>query len=446
MRQPRWSLVIPLVLLATVSRRAAASPTDLFGALPAGTATAGAQTAAGTDIGAVYYNPANLGIGGSSGHASLQLGYAYGLPLLKVNRSGDTATSISTYPTSNPSGQGYYTLGAMIPIGGKIRNLLTFGILFYLPQSKIIEVDSVDPEQTQWLRYQSDANRIVFAAGFGARPVPWLALGIGIQVLAGLGGTVNLNADLFAQSVTSRNLSFSLDYAVAPTAGISIEPTKDLRFSVAYRGPLQVNVTLPAQIELSGLGNLDFTVNGVLDYTPHQVSAAAQIPIVEGLKISLDLLWQHWATSPNPAIQLDVSTGGAVLDGLGLSSILGLKTNDPPPGFTDTLTPSASIVYVPPGHMWVLRAGYAYRPTYVPNQVASTNYLDADAHIIATGVTFRFYDALEIFTNPLNIDVGGQVQILPTRSVDKAQAADPVGNYSFGGEVVALAASVRYDF
>ena len=79
MRQPRrFLLLVPIWLaVASVPRPAGASPTDTFGALPAGTATAGAQTASATDIGAVYYNPANLGVGGAAGHASLSLGYAY---------------------------------------------------------------------------------------------------------------------------------------------------------------------------------------------------------------------------------------------------------------------------------------------------------------------------------------------------------------------------------
>ena len=213
-------------------------------------------------------------------------------------------------------------------------------------------------------------------------------------MLAGLGGTVNLNADLFSQTVTSRNLRLQP----------GLRRGADRRHQLRARQELALLGGVPrataGERHSSGAdraqrsGNLDLTVNGVLDYSPHQVALGAQIPIIEDLKISFDLVWQHWSVSPNPAMSIDVTTNGGVITPLGLDKVLAIQTNDPPPGFTDTLTPAASIQYDPPGHMWVIRAGYAYRPTYVPNQVYSTNYLDADAHIVGLGCTFRFYDAL----------------------------------------------------
>jgi long-subunit fatty acid transport protein len=440
-RRQRAVLIASVLLLA---RGAVASPSDLYGALPRGMATAGTQTAAADDNGAALYNPAGIALAGADGKTSVQLGFAYGQPFMFVNRSKTDAVALQKSPTQLPQGQGWYMAAATFPLGGKIRDRASLGFDLYVPQGRFVRVESLDPKEPQWIRYQNDADRLVLAAGLGIRITDWLSVGIGANMLAALTGTVNFSVDLANKKVNQRDISFDLKPGIAPAFGVTVEPLKGWRLAFAYRGALELTVGLPTNIDLGGVG-VTLGINGTVLYSPQQFSFGTQYALSSQWKLAFDVKYELWSQAPFPGVQLSVAPNGDVSTMLGLDK-LGFSTNDPSARFTNIVVPSISVEYAFPDSGIRLRGGYAFRPTYVPNQVGTTNYLDSDAHILGLGATFQFNDPLEVFTQPLKLDIGSQFQATQRRAVSKALQTDPVGSYDFGGVVVAASATLRYEF
>ena len=83
------------------------------------------------------------------------------------------------------------------------------------------------------------------------------------------------------------------------------------------------------------------------------------------------------------------------------------------------------------------------RPAVTPDQDGTTNYLDNSSESVSAGATFRFTDPLQVFTEPVSLDVGAQVIVANERS-NRKQAADPTGGASYGGALFSFSAMVRY--
>lgn len=427
---------------------ALASPSDTYGATPRGVATAGALTAGADDGSSAYYNPAGLGLGAAGGKASVSVGYLAGVPLMGINRELGDAAHLAAQPTSLPPSQGFAAVSALFPLGGKLANKAALGLLMYHPQDKLVRVQLIDPHQPQWTRFSSSPDRLELAVGLGVRFGDKVAVGVGANVLAGLSGTVDFQIDLLAKRVDRRNLDFALKTTAAPIAGFTVTPTDKLRLSFAYRGALSLALSQPNIINLGDIGTLVLDVSGVVHYTPHELAAGVSFEPTESLRVMVDAKFAMWSLAPYPAAQVQVKLQGQVPEALGLDKALSFGTKDPSPGFKNTLTPSVAVEYTFPDKVTRLRGGYAFRPTYVPDQVLSrSNFLDNSAHVLGLGATFQFHDPSEVFTQPLKIDLAAQGQLMQRRDVKKDQrTSDPVGNYDFGGAAIAASASIRYEF
>lgn len=430
-------------LLALGPARARANPADLYGAFPRGAASVGTLTAAADDVSATYYNPAGLSFGAESGETQLQLGYGAGVPLLGVDRH----RADSKIATRDPGWQGWVDVGALIPLRGKLAPWKpAIGFLMFHPQDKLVRVEALDPKYPQFLRYQAAPDRMVIALGAGFQVGRYLALGLGMQVLASMGGEVNFGIELFERRVERRDVSLEMQTKPSPTAGIIVRPNDRLRIGLSARGELGLDLNLPNVIGLGDLGTLELGISGVMHYTPPQLAVGAQYQVTDDLKLALDLKLDLWGFAPSPALDVQVKLRGEIPEGLGLDEALSFGSNDGPPGFIHVVTPSLSGEWRMPDKVSTLRFGYAYRPTFVPDQLGSTNWLDNTAHVLAAGATFGFVDPSGIFSKPLKLDLAAQGQVMQPRSVDKTQERDAVGDYDFGGVVLAFSTAVRYDF
>jgi long-subunit fatty acid transport protein len=95
---------------------------------------------------------------------------------------------------------------------------------------------------------------------------------------------------------------------------------------------------------------------------------------------------------------------------------------------------------------FALRGGSFYRPTPVPRQSApGTNVLDASAIGVGAGVGFAFRDPLEVFEEPIRIDLATQAAFLLEREANKDDF-DEVPPYRYSATVFGLTAAVRYQF
>lgn len=436
---------LTLLFIGTLSFSAHATPGDTYGALPDGVATVGAQTSQATGAGATYYNPAGLGLGAAAGKASIFVGYAAGIPALDVDRTKGDGPGTTKHPTHEAEYRGWHTLGALFPLGGMLEHKAALGFLLYHPQDKLIRVRTLSPRDPQWLRYESSTDRMELDVAFGAKLGRHVSIGAGVHVLAGLVGDVDFDIDLFERRVEKRELTFDLVTRIAPNVGVIVTPLDRLRLGFVFRGSSRLDISQPTVLGLGDMGTLNLLIEGTVHYTPQQFGFGATFDVLERLSLSLDLRYHRWSQAPHPAVSVKVGLDGEVPEGLGLDEVMAFETNDAPPGFQDILVSALAVEYTFPDESTQVRGGYAWRPSYVPDQVRRTNYLDASSHLLGVGATFRFHDPTGIFSQPLMLDLAAQGQFLQSR-LAKKQAGDLVGDYMYGGFVGAASAGIRYEF
>ena len=126
-----------MILLALIL----ASPLDLFGYTPRGTAMAGALGAS-DGMSAAFYNPAAMT---SMSGTTLAFGLADTLPALHIDRASASSTVQSAMPEAAPR----LELGAIVPIG----SLFHFGAAFSFPTNRLLRLENLDSSRPQFLLY-----------------------------------------------------------------------------------------------------------------------------------------------------------------------------------------------------------------------------------------------------------------------------------------------------
>lgn len=401
----------------------------------------GAQVAAAADASATFSNPALLGhlatpsveVGGS--------GLFYAPDVAPLTQGAMLDCSACTPPEAFGT-----QLGLVSPLGGRLRGRATVGASLYLPTDVVLRVRLQDPNRPAWYLWHNNPRHLLLFFGAGVKVTQWLSVGAGVQVLADLVGQgANLRVDLFSKEVTFRDLDSSIVPRVAPVVGLAVTPHRRWRLGASFRGELANTVTIPATIDLSGVGTLGFTVAGTSHYTPNSVTAGVVVEPVEGLSLSADVAWEQWSRAPSPWVDLQVDLSGQTLAALGLDEVLDLASAKGRPGFVDTLGVKAGAEWRAAPWM-ALRAGGFYRPTMVPGQDAmGTNVLDGNRVGGGLGVAFSGRDPFELLEGTLHLEMGLQVSQMLQREASKA-AADPVPAYRYGLTVVAGQVGIRYTF
>jgi long-subunit fatty acid transport protein len=435
------ALAVSLALFA--ARDAHANPWDLYGFNPRALSMASSHTAFADDFTAVYYNPAALTAARSAGFG---FGFMASRPNLSLNF--DNANR-SIRDLSPPHADGV-TFGTLFPLGGRaVRNRIAMGFALNVPTRSLLNGQALDPATPHWYMFQSLPSRLVAVLGLGAMPVDWLSLGVGVQFLAGVTGSLDYALDVVAGRFTKKTVLFDIKPSAAPLFGLELRPLKGLRVGASYRSSIQTSVSLPVDLDITGISKLTVMSSFIVQYSPHQFSFGASYDWAEyALKISADATYALWSKAPDPSPSTSIDVGGDLFTGTGL----GQAFNAPAPGqernvdlaFRNTLTPRAGVEKMI-GPL-AIRAGYALRPSPSPLQTSGTNYVDATTHQIALGAGYAFRDPFDALANPLVIDVGGALFIVANRRYDKIDPNDPVGSYSASGNIIVLGVSLRYAF
>ncbi|MBL8920794.1 MAG: outer membrane protein transport protein [Myxococcaceae bacterium] len=434
------------LVACVVSASALADVLPLYGYGPRAAAMGGAMTAEANDFTAVFYNPALL-----IRRKDLNFGFSFQFHrVIPEISSKDLAKPIDCSQCQPPDNVGT-TTGFVFPIAGKVKNRLAIGLGLYLPTSAFVRVNAPDATRPYWYRYNGNIERFVLHVGAGIKITDWLSVGPGVSVLATLQGRVGggggalANVDLFSRNVKVKELDAALTTRLAPTFGISVTPLKQLRFGATYRWEIMLPVTIPAIVELEGIGNLNLSVNAISHWSPHQVSFGAAWDITEQLTVSLDGEYQHWSSAPSPYVSLNVDLAGPTLAALGIDKALDLNSPATPPGFVNTLGFRLGGEYRV-SERFAARLGGSYRPTPVPLQnVTGSNLLDGNAIGLATGIGFNFPDPLEVFEHPIQIDVAAQMAFILGREATKP-SFDVLPSYTYAAKMFGGMAMIRYDF
>lgn len=439
----RPGLKISVLLLVLLPATAWANPLDLYGFNPRALGMAGAHTAFADDFTAVYYNPAAL-------TARKDLGFGVGFygarPSLKLDfEKSDRAITELAPPSSNG-----ITFGSLFPLGGpSFRNRVALGFAISVPTRSLLNGQSLDPAIPHWYMYQSLPSRLVALLGLGVMPFEWLSLGMGVQILAGVSGSLDYELDIVAGRFSRKTVEFDIQPETAPLMGLELRPMSGLRIGLSYRADIEAPVNLPVELEITGIARLLVLTAFRVQYTPHQVSLGASYDWPElQLRFAADVTYAVWSRAPDPSVASSLDVGGELFEGTGLQDVL-----DAPAvgqdravvlGFRDVVIPRFGVEK--DYDFFSFRAGYSIRPSPAPVQTSGTNYVDATTHQLAFGAGVRFRDPFGAFNNPLIIDAGASLFYVAKRSYPKVDPQDPVGAFEASGTIFVFGVGLRYQF
>lgn len=392
-----------LVGILGVPSPAVAILADVHGTSARSIGMAGAFTAVADDFSAAYFNPAGLA---QIGNHRICVDYFYNRPWLKVGTGGVGSRIAVDSTVSAP------IIGLVLDFTKMIK--LPFPVVFGLSSYWPGDFKSVyktrygvafDPF---FPMYGDNTENMALGTywSIGMRPFDWLAVGLGVNFMANtaktlfpievqLGGNpCTPDMDLIARIVeeTSKN-ELQVTTEISPIVGLLFFPVEGLRLSFVWRERLEFMladslavtniVGMPA---IPGLNPLVLVFPVQSHFSPEQVAVGAAYQVTPRLLMALDITYYDWSPYRDNA------------------------GSSPNPLFRKILVPRLGVEYNLK-EAWILRGGYYYRPTPVPDQKppAKVDYLDSDTHFISLGAGYGWKTPWTRFPVELNLFVQAQV-------------------------------------
>ncbi len=449
---------------------ALANQGDIMGIGAAAMGRGGGGVAFSDEVWSLYYNPASMvlmergafAFGGHGGHMQLQ-----GYPPIAWDANNDGTINpdnpydrwtVSEYDYDDPSG---FHVGL---VKGYTR-WLRLGVCATLPYKRIITVQQEDPYLPYYVRWKNRPQRLSLYAGLAVEPVDGLSFGVSLAILARCKLTLAFQLDgaisdeelqsgqdeTLALDVIVNPQAIELDVrpAFSPIVGMYLDMKLFHRslagwsWGVVYRHPIDLLIE-PTILDVAlfgradDIGSLDAIIIPlqarvyftILDYfTPRQIALGTALRR-ERFGAYVDVTWNQWSAAFPSVARVDEEKTDVWIGLVDLApTVLNARTVDPL-GWKDTwvvrvggeITPPSKPI---PGKLqeigFVIRAGYAYDPTWVPEQTGLTNFLDSDHHVFSVGGGVRVGDPFQAIEGPIAIDAFLQVQ----RMVERVHAKDP---------------------
>jgi long-chain fatty acid transport protein len=387
-----------LITVLSVARVASASPVDVFGFGSRQAGMGGAVAATVDDFSAGYYDPAGLAFGHGK---RVSFGFLGARSHLHVN---DDA-----YPITEPLGL-VFGASTPAPLGGPLADRVYVGIGMVLLPTTIIRVIARLPSEPLYPYYDNRTQRLVVMPVIAAKITNHLAAGIGINVLAGLGGQVVANEG------PTRALDARVDEQI-PTiarvnAGLRWDVNRFYSAALVYRQKFSVPFSTIANNSVAG-EPIDLAIHAEGLFTPDQIVAGNAFH-TDVADVTFDLTWARWSAYPGPYVQV---TSELPLVGP-LAGVL------PKVPWSDTIGARIGVeranLALSGDATFDVRAGYGFETSPVPaSQPGVTNLLDGPKHTISAGVGFRFPLAHKRW---IRIDLHAQAQIVGARTMHKIVA------------------------
>lgn len=415
---PRARVVVVAAtwLLAVCASDARANPLDVVGLGSRGGAMVGALSASADDYTAVHYNMAAL----TRSRGSFGVGLVASLDDVSIHLKGrpdgydlpDQGASSAAIPSKYRLSQRSDTndipniagvhIGAVGQIGIKD---LHFGIGAYLPFQGLGSQRTRFPdEREQYFSNRLDfeligqrSQHFVFIVGTAYALTDWLSVGAGISFLPRATAQTGVYLDNAAdQSDVDLVVVNEQKGRVAPHLGLLLTPSKETRFSLAWRGANYFAINLDNNIQIKGFETSeDFPVlqrqRVVTNFTPEQAVFGAALER-SGWLVNLDASWQRWSDY--------IDTQG--FSNTGFDDTLGVRLGVERQASADT----------------AFRFGVGFEPSPVPEQTGRTNYVDNDRVIAGLGAGHQ----MKVFGSPLELGWFLQLHYLRPRDTNKDAA------------------------
>jgi len=365
-------LALGLALGVLVTPRADASGPDLFGFGARGQAMAGAVAATAESFESVYYNPAGLAF---DKRPSFTIGYQHA--------SFDLKSSGAPVDTRDAPA---LTLGFVmpLPLGGFLKERLSIGLGFLIPQSYILVADIPAPGAPTFVLLENRAQTVSLQASLGIRLTDWLSVGVGTMALASLRGDIAVGPNASGRIGSNVRNELIADFSLI--TGLIAKPLPELSLALTYRSESRADFDLPITADLGAQFPVplpELVVNGTAQYDPAELTFEVAGRPLPWLLVAAAASWERWSTYPIPLAYSAVPEGYPA---------------QPEPNFADIFSARLGLegtFAVGPDTRLLPRLGYHYAPTPVPQQTGFHNHLDSDRHVIALGLGLR-HDILRV--------------------------------------------------
>ncbi len=447
----RRTLTIAALLL--VASSAHANPLDTFGFGSRGTAMGDAQVADATDFSANYYNPAGLAL---AKHFEIAVGYFRATSDLEMNGKSNNVD-----PVAGLVG------GLVLP--GKIFGVpIAFGLGLHVPDDRLSRVRDLPQTQPVWELYDNRNQRVYLAANLALRVFPWLTIGGGLSFMAATTGTLDISGQADLINVYASELRHEVDADLTairyPQFGARFDLSKRVALGIAYRGQFALDLNLSAQLYGAlGVGPPSTTQLTTAYYSLQTASVDAYLPqqvVVGGsflpwdrVRVNADFTWINWSAYITPVANLDVTLNipppaGGWPAGITPPTVPA-KTAVVPLVMSDRIVPHVGVEWEAikkPRYSTFLRAGYSFQKSPIAPQTGETNYVDRDRHTVAVGAGITIDKPISVLPGNVRFDVHAQFDILPVSITEKSDPADLVGDYTAGGFIWNLGATMVVGF
>jgi long-chain fatty acid transport protein len=412
-----------LGVLGAASEARAWDPLELFGFGARGTALCGALTAGADDATAAFYNPAGVAL---ARRPEVSLGWSYARLALSLDRQDARLL--------DPHG---LSLGIALPWHRRDFTA-AFGLGLYLPDQFAARIQLVPPTEPHFGLLDNNPHRLVANALVALR---WrrLALGLGASLLAdaaGRGITFDVGV-AGGERIGRASLDYGLPTRVAPLVGVSATPHRRVRLGLAYRGELDLRLSLDilANVDVAGVvtGDALIALRAQNFFTPAKLAGGVRVLVRDDLALAADLVWFRWSAMTGGTPDLEV------LVHLGVSPPL-VSAVFPADGYRDTLSERVGLEYtrgVGQQSRLRLRGALAFEPSPVPDQHGLVSVADNSRLVAGAGAALEVADRLGILRQPVSLEVGLQVHHLLERTTLKADVALGPG-FTSGGEILAV--------
>lgn len=425
--------------IAGFATTAHATTLELYGFGARAAALGNTSEAIADDFYAAYSNPANLAL-------AKHIHFGFGVEAV-WNRFGiDRLGGHTQWPSQLPKDNYLAQLGISTPLPGWLQDRAAVAVAVHVPLGGPTRLDSLDHRTPHLPMYDTLGDRLALVAAFALRPLDWLSVGAGVQVLTGLDGRADIGLSVLDQRVTYKALQVDLATVVTPLVGLTLLPRENLRLALVWRGESAVRYELPLAVDIDQVGRLDFKVKGVGLWLPDTYALATSWQAPRWLATA-GVAWQRWSLlpplAPDVTVRLDnsqlVRGGGQPVD------LIAARNVPVAMGAKDIAVPHAGGEWQP-AEGWTVRGGVQYRPTPFPKADGEANYLDAAATTLTLGLGMQSGNPLEMTRKPLHLDLAVGWTTLARRTVRKLQADNPVVATSVYGDSWHLALALHHDF
>jgi long-subunit fatty acid transport protein len=420
------------LLMMLAPALAYANAPDSFGFGPRIAGLAGAGTAEARGQAAAFHNPAGVAL---SNDIEAAIAYSYAGMALKIDGRDAGVTT--------PRGT---SLGLSLPARlGPVT--AAFGIAVYLPDQFIARIHLVPAAEPHFALLDNNLQHVVVQPVVALRLGKRFSIGGGASVLADTTGN-GITFDVGVSSgdkVGQAAIDVKLPVRAAPVVGLTILPKPWLRLALAYRGELDLKLSLGilAHVDLPGAISGDTLISLVAlnFYSPHTITSAVAVDL-GALTLTAQLDWLKWSDFNRALPDLNVSIGLAIAPPLVAPALTMPRFDDQyivRLGAELRRTLSANLDVA-------ARLGYAFIPSPVPPQTGLTSFADNDRHVIAIGAGLSLKDLITILPKPLSLDIALQVHQLEPRATAKDPHVTASPGFTSSGTIVLVTAGVEARF